>query len=140
VSGADDVVGKIETLIAFVISGVSEENTSGGLRSQFVSGFGGGIRIASATEHSQVLIGGGDSIEGKVWTGRANRLGGEAIQQICGSVEPFYPVSTRDRNLKKQGTQHIIYGAKNALGFTAMRRSVWTRHPQSPIGGEEYTR
>jgi hypothetical protein len=60
----------------------SVENTSGGLRSQFVSGFGGGIRIASATEHSQVLIGGGDSIEGEVWTGRANRLGGEAIQQI----------------------------------------------------------
>jgi hypothetical protein len=41
-----------------VISGVSEENTSDGLRCLFVSDFGGEIRIAGATKHAQVLIGG----------------------------------------------------------------------------------
>jgi hypothetical protein len=66
VSRDDDVVGEIKTSIAFVVSGVSEENTSGGPRCQFVSGFGGEIRIASTTEHTQVLIGGGDSMEGEV--------------------------------------------------------------------------
>jgi hypothetical protein len=67
VSRYDDVVGgKIETLISFVVSRVSKENTSGGPGCQFVSGFGGEIRIAGATKHTQVLIGGGDSTEGDI--------------------------------------------------------------------------
>jgi hypothetical protein len=53
VLGDDDVVGdEIETSVAFVISGVSEENTSCGPESQFVSGFGGEIRIADAIKHA----------------------------------------------------------------------------------------
>jgi hypothetical protein len=48
-----------------------------------------------------VFIGGGDSMEGEVWTGRADRIGGEVIQQICGGVEPFYPVASRNRSLKR---------------------------------------
>jgi hypothetical protein len=80
VLGDDNVVGgEIVTPIAFVISGVSEENTSGRPGCQFVSDFGREIRIVGATEHAQVLIGGGDSMEGEVCTGRANRLGGEAV-------------------------------------------------------------
>jgi hypothetical protein len=93
-----------------------------------VSGFGGEIRIAGTTEHVQVFIGGGDSMEGEVWTGRTDRLGGEAVQQICGGVEPFYPLASRNRSLKKQGTQHIIDGAKDTFGFTILRISVGTRH------------
>jgi hypothetical protein len=136
-SGDDDVVGgEIEAPISFVVSGVSEENTSGGPGCQFVSGFGGEIRIAGATKHAQVLIGGGD-----VWTGHADHLSGEVVQQICGGVEPFYPVASWKRSLKKQWMQHIIDGGKDALGFTIMRRSVWTRHPQKyPFGGKECAR
>jgi hypothetical protein len=63
-----------------VISGVFKENTSSGLGCQFVSDFGGEIRIAGATEHAQVLIGGGESMEGEVWIGHADHLGGEAVQ------------------------------------------------------------
>jgi hypothetical protein len=135
----DDVGGgEIETPVAFVINGVSEENTSGGPGCQFVNGFSGEIRIAGATEHTQVLIGGGDSMDGEVWTGHDDRLGGEAVQRICGGVEPFYPVGSRNRSLKKQGTQHIINGVKDALDFTVLRRSIWTRHPQKyPICGKE---
>jgi hypothetical protein len=142
VSEDDNVVGgEIKTPITFVVSGVSEENASGGPGCQFVSGFGGEIRIAGITEHAQVLIGGGDSMEGKVWIGHADRLGGEAVQQICGGVELFYPVANRNRSLKKQGTQHIIDGANDAFDFTVLRRSVVTRHPQKdPFGGEECAR
>jgi hypothetical protein len=70
---------------------------------------------------AQVLIVGGDSMQGEVWAGRANCLGGEAVQQICGGVKPFYPEASRNRSLKKQGAQHIIDGAEDALGFTVPR-------------------
>jgi hypothetical protein len=53
VSGDDNVVGgELKILVRFVVSGVSEENTSGGSGCQFVSGFGGEIRIAGTTEHA----------------------------------------------------------------------------------------
>jgi hypothetical protein len=58
----DVVVGEIKTLVIFVVSRVSEENTCGGPGCQFVSGFDGEIRIAGITEHVQVLIGGDDSM------------------------------------------------------------------------------
>jgi hypothetical protein len=80
-SGDDDVIGgEIETPVSFMVSSVSEKNTSDGLGCQFVSNFGGEIRIAGTTKHAQVFIGGGDSMEGDVWTGRADRLGGETVQ------------------------------------------------------------
>jgi hypothetical protein len=63
-----------------VVSRVSKENTSGGPWCQFVSGFDGEIRIAGTTKHAQVLIGGGDSMEGEVWVGYADCLGGEMVQ------------------------------------------------------------
>jgi hypothetical protein len=139
VSGDDDVVGgEIKTPITFVVSRVSKENTSGGPGCQFVSGFGGEIRIAGTTEHVQVLIMGADSMEGEVWTGCTDRLSGEAVQQICGGVEQFYPIASPNRSMKEQGTQDIIDGAKDAFGFTVPRRSVGTRHPQKyPFGGIE---
>jgi hypothetical protein len=66
VSGDDNVVGgEIKTSVTSVISGVSEENKSGGPGCQFVGSFGGEIMIAGTTEHAQVLIGGGGSMEGK---------------------------------------------------------------------------
>jgi hypothetical protein len=59
VSGDDDIVGgEIKTLVTFVVSGVSEENTFGGVGCQFMGGFSGEIRIAGTTKHAQVLIGG----------------------------------------------------------------------------------
>jgi hypothetical protein len=101
-SGDDDVVGgEIKTPVTFVVSGVSDKNTSGEPGCQFVSRFGGEIRIAGTTEHAQVLIGGDDSMEGEVWAGRVDRLGGEAVQQICGGVEPFYLVASQSRSLKR---------------------------------------
>jgi hypothetical protein len=128
VSRDDDVGGEIKTPVTFVVSRVSEKNTSDEPRCQFVGCFGIEIRIADTTEHAQVLIGGSDSIEDEVWASRADRLGGEVVQQICGGVEPFYPVASWNRSLKKQGAQHIINGVED--GFTVLRRNVGTSHPQ----------
>jgi hypothetical protein len=141
VSGDDDVDGgEIKTLVVFVITGVFEENTFGGPECQFVSDFGGEIGIAGATEHAQVLIGGDDSMEGE-WTCRVDRLHGEVVQQICGGVEPFYPVESQNRSLKEHGSHHIINGVKNVVNFIVLRRIVWARHPQNhPISGEECAR
>jgi hypothetical protein len=124
----DVVGGEMKAPVTFMVSGVSEENTSRGPGCQFVNGFGGEIRIAGTTEHVQVHIRGGDSMVGEVCTGRADRLGVEVVQQICGSVEPFYLVASRNRSLRKQEMQHIIDGVKNALSFTVLRRGVATRH------------
>jgi hypothetical protein len=80
-------------------------------------------------------------MKGEVGTGRADHLGTEVVQQICGGVKPFYLGASQNRSLKKQGMQHIINGAKDALGFTILQKSVWTRHPSKyPFGGEEYMR
>jgi hypothetical protein len=63
VSRDDDVVnGEIKTLVTFVVSGVSKENTSDGPMCQFMSGCGREIRIAGTTKHAQVLIGEADSM------------------------------------------------------------------------------
>jgi hypothetical protein len=83
-----------------VISRVSDENTSGGLGCQFVSSFDEEIGITCTTEHMQLLIGGGDSMEGDAWIGSVDCLGGERVQQICGGVEPFYPAVSQNRSLK----------------------------------------
>jgi hypothetical protein len=111
VSRDDDVVGdEIKTPVTFVVSGVSEQNTSGGPRCQFVGGCGEGIRIAGTTEHAQVLIGWGDSMEGEVWVSCVDHLAGEAVQQICGGVESFYLVASR--NTTTTNNQAFLFASK----------------------------
>jgi hypothetical protein len=141
-SGDDDVIGgEIETLIVFVIGRVSEEDTSGGLRCQFMRCLGGEVGIVGATKHSQVLIGGGDTVESDIGAGCADRFARKTVQQTCGSVEPFYPVASWKRRLKEQGANHVINGAESTLSFTVLRRSVGAGHPQNhPMSGEECSR
>jgi dihydrofolate reductase len=149
-SGDDDVIGgEIETPIAFVIGRpiafvigrVSEEDTSGGPGCQFMRCLDGEVGIAGATKHSQVLIGGGDTVESDIGAGCADHFIGKTVQQICGSVEPFYPVASQERSLKEQGANHVINGAESTLGFTVLRRSVGAGHPQNhPMSGEECSR
>jgi hypothetical protein len=106
-----------------------------------VSGFGGEIGIAGTTKHAQVLIRGGDTVEGDVWTSRADHLGREVVQHICDSVDPFYPVASQNRSLKEQVAHHIINGVENTLVFTVLQRSVWTRCSQNhPISDKKCVR
>jgi hypothetical protein len=121
--------GEIKTLIAFVIGRVSEEDTSGGPGCQFMRCLGGEVGIAGATKHSQVLIGGGDTVESDIGAGCMDHFAGKTVQQICDSVELFYPVPSRERSLKEQGANHVINGAESTLGFTVLRRSVGAGHP-----------
>jgi hypothetical protein len=67
----------MKTPVMFVVSGVSEENTSVGARCQFVSGFDREIRMAGTTEHTQVLIGGGDCLM------KIEKLSGQYLSLIC---------------------------------------------------------
>jgi hypothetical protein len=140
--GDDDVIsGEIETPIAFVIGRVSEEDTSGGPGCQFMRCLGGEVGIAGATKHSQVLIGGGDTVESDIGAGCMDRFAGKTVQQICDSVEPFYPVASRERSLKEQGANHVINGVKSTLGFTVLWRSVGAGHPQNHLmSGKECSR
>jgi hypothetical protein len=63
----DDVIDReIKTPMTFMISRVSEEGTSGGPGCQFMMSLGGEVGIASATEHLQVLIGGGNTVESDI--------------------------------------------------------------------------
>jgi hypothetical protein len=141
-SGDDDVIGgEIKTPIAFVIDRVSEEDTSGGPGCQFMKCLGGEVGIAGATKHSQVLIGGGDTVESDIGAGCTDYFAGKTVQQICGSVKPFYLVASWERRLIEQGANHVINGAESTLGFTVLRRSVGAGHLQNhPISGEECSR
>jgi hypothetical protein len=40
-----------------------------------------------------VLIGGDDTVESNIGAGFMDHLAGKMVQQICGSVEPFYLVA-----------------------------------------------
>jgi hypothetical protein len=119
-SGDDDVIGgEIETPIAFVIGRVSKEDTSGGPGCQFMRCLGGEVGIAGTTKHSQVLIGGGDTLESDIGAGCADRFARKTVQQICGSVEPFYLVASRERSLKEQGANMLLMvrRVRSALPF-----------------------
>jgi hypothetical protein len=139
-SGDDDIVGgEIETPIAFVVSRVSEKDiTSGSGGGQFVSSLCGEVGIAHAAEHTQVLIGGCDTVKGDIQAGDADCLARETVQQVRSSWESVDPVASRHRSQKEQGADHVIDGAKSALSFTVLQRGVGIRHPQDdPTGGEK---
>jgi hypothetical protein len=79
-SGDDDAVGgEIEAPITFVISGVSEEDTSSVLGGQFVGSLCREVGIANTTEYAQVLILGCDAIKGNIRAGDADYLAREVI-------------------------------------------------------------
>jgi hypothetical protein len=141
-SGDDDGIGgEIETPIAFVIDRVSEEDTSSGPGCQFMRCLDGEVGIAGITKHSQVLIGGSDTVESDRRVGCVDHFAGKVVQQIYDSVEPFYPVVSQERSLKEQGANHVINGAESTLDFTVLWRSVGAGHPQNhPMSGEECSR
>jgi hypothetical protein len=71
---------EIETLIAFVISRVSEEDTSGGPGCQCMRCLGIEVGIAGRTEHLQVLIKGGDTMESNIGPRFTDHHAGKIVQ------------------------------------------------------------
>jgi hypothetical protein len=119
---------EIKTPVTFVVSEVSEENTSGGPMCQFVSSFGGEIRTASTTEHVQVLIGG--ATPWRVKYGLVVLI--TLVRRRFSKYVAVWSSSTQYRariEALKSRRHHIINGVDDAFGFTILWRSVGTTHP-----------
>ena len=137
-SGDNEAIcGEVKAAISFVVGGITEEDAACGPRGEFVRGSGGGVGVTSAAENPKVLVGGCCAEKCSIRAGGADRLRGEAVQQVCGSVETFRPVAPGKGSLDQQGANNVINGANNTLSFTILRRSVRTRHPQCSALGEK---
>ena len=88
----------------------------------------GQIEVARAAEHPEMLIGGCDTEKSDVRASCADRLCGETVQQVLGSVESLNPVACGNRSLEKQRVDDIINGTNSTLSFTILWRGVWTRY------------
>jgi hypothetical protein len=83
------VCREIKAAIAFVISRVAQEDTSGGLMGELMGRSGGGVRITCTTEDAEVLVRGCGAKESDMSAGNTDRLRGEMVQQIHSGVEPL---------------------------------------------------
>jgi hypothetical protein len=57
-----------------------------------------------------------------VGSGVAHCLQGEAVEEMCGSVQGLYPVAGRERRLKEKAADHVGGGANNAFGRAVLER------------------
>jgi hypothetical protein len=87
----------------------------------------GSVRIASATEYAEVVVGGGCAIQGEVGSGVAHCLRWKAVEEVGGSAQGLCPVAGRERRLKEKATNHIGGGSNHALGPAVLSRGVGTR-------------
>jgi hypothetical protein len=82
---------------------------------------GGTVGIAGTTEHAKVVVGGGCAIQGKVGSGVAHRLRGEAVE-VCGGVQGLCPVAGMERRLEEKATDHIGGGANDGFDPTSSEK------------------
>jgi hypothetical protein len=101
---------------------------------------GGSVGIAGTAKHEKVVVGGGYPIQGKMGSGVAHRLRGEAVEKMCGGVQGLYPVAGRERRLEEKATDHVGGGANDAFGPVVLRRGVGARGTQLNAMGEEGAR
>ena len=90
---------------------------------------GGEIRVSSAPENTEMIVGGVDAEESEVRSGVSNRLGGQTVE-VGGSGEGLSPVVSRKGGLKEQGAHDIVRCANHALSPTILRRRVGARHAE----------
>jgi hypothetical protein len=100
---------------------------------------GGSAGIAGTTEHAEVIVRGGYVIQGKVGSGVAHHLRGEAVE-MCGGVQVLCPVAGRERRLKKEASNHVGGGANDAFDPAVLGRGVGARETQLDTVGEEGAR
>ena len=98
---------------------ITEEDTQGGARSEFVGSGGGEVGVASTPEDTEVLIG-RRPIKHRVRGGETECLGRKNIEE-CGGVEGLNPISWWDTNLKQERANDIIDGMDNSFTFTVLR-------------------
>jgi hypothetical protein len=102
-----------------------------------MGGSGGSVGIAGTTEHVKVVVGGGGAIQGKVGSGMAHLLRGEAVEEMGGGVQGLCPVAGRERRLKEEAADHIGSGVNDAFGPTVLGRGVGARVTQLDAVGEK---
>ena len=82
------------------------------------------VRIASAAEYAEVVIGGGCALQGEVGSGVAHRLRWKAVEEVGGGAQGLCPIAGGERRLKEKATYHIGGGSNQALGPTVLSRGV----------------
>jgi hypothetical protein len=110
----------VKTMIPLVVRGVTEEEAASGARRYLMGSGGESVGIAGTSEHTKVVVGGGCAIQGKVGSGVAHRLRGEAVQEMCGGVQGLCPVAGKESRLKEKASDHVSGGVNDAFGPTIL--------------------
>jgi len=87
---------KVIAPIPLMIRRVPKKDATSRTRCELVRCGGREVGVASAPKDSKVIIGGRGAKESKVRCGSANRLGGKAIEQVCGGVQSLSAEARRD--------------------------------------------
>jgi hypothetical protein len=88
----DVVSGKISVAIPFVVRGIADEDTPGGMRSKLMRAYRGQIGVADTPKDSKMLVGRRCVVEGGVRVGGSDGFCWKMVQQICGGMEALYPI------------------------------------------------
>ena len=114
----------VEAAVALVRGWVSEENTRGGARSEFVGGGGGEVWIAKAPE---------DTEGGVIWESAIENLmrylvvdggGGTPIEEGGGCGESLSPVRRRHEGMEEHGADGVVDSAEYAFGLAILRGRI----------------
>jgi hypothetical protein len=117
---------KIKASIPSVMRRVTEEKASGADTSLW-GGNGGGVGIAGTTKDAEVRIGGDGAKEGEERSEMTDRLEGEAVENVGGSIQGLHLVNGRKKHLEEEATQHVGGSANHAFDLTILRGGVGAR-------------
>lgn len=120
----DAICVKIQTMITFVVRGISEKDTQGGAGSKFVRGDSREIRVTSTAKHAKMVIKRRYMVESLTRSLVVEVFGGVAIEKVSGDMESFYPIHWWHDVLEKKSTHDVIGGADHTLNFSILLRSV----------------
>jgi hypothetical protein len=67
----------------------------------------------------------------------AHRLGGKAVEKVCGGVQGLCPVAGRERRLEEKAADHIGGGANHAFDTAVLGRGVRAQETQLDAMGEK---
>jgi hypothetical protein len=117
VAGSDHTISvRIKTPVSLGVREVAQEYARHGARRKFVSSGRSQVRIALASEHTQVIIGWWVAIEKLVWRSVVARTTGMTIERVGSSAKRLEPERGRDGGVEQESAHAIIESAKNTLG------------------------
>jgi hypothetical protein len=74
-----------------------------------------------------VRIGGDGAKEGEERSEMTDRLEGEAVENVGGSIQGLHLVNGRKKHLEEEATQHVGGSANHAFDLTILRGGVGAR-------------